>query len=153
MNQVRPEVFGFRDEGISNRHRKYGVSICACDEDFLLIEHNWGIPYAIVDYKMSPSYGKVDLNTPNMRAQATICTNSGIGFYLCYYWPDYGYGVVLEAGNYIAREVLSCERKAFTELGYVKFLHRLRGTVLEDSVKKVCNRTLPPVAKKKKKAA
>lgn len=51
MRKVPPERTGWRDEGISRRHRCWGVSCAATDIDFLLVEYNYNTPKAIVEYK------------------------------------------------------------------------------------------------------
>ncbi len=49
--EVRKERTGWRDEGISRRHRLWGVTCAATDIDFILVEYNSNTPKAIVEYK------------------------------------------------------------------------------------------------------
>ena len=49
--EVKKERSGWRDEGISRRHRLWGVSCSATDIDFLLVEYIYNTPKAIIEYK------------------------------------------------------------------------------------------------------
>ena len=47
----RNERTGWRDEALSQRHRRYGWDCPAVDLDFLLLEYDHGKASAIIEYK------------------------------------------------------------------------------------------------------
>ena len=48
---TRQERTGWRDEGISRRHRTWGVALTAVDLDFMLVEYTDGKATALIEYK------------------------------------------------------------------------------------------------------
>ena len=71
--EVRNERTGWRDEGISRRHRLWGVTCAATDIDFLLVEQNYNTPRAIVEWNI---VNKVDTK---LRKMKKVCRFKIIG--------------------------------------------------------------------------
>ena len=51
MPEVRAERTGWRDEELSQEHRKWGFDCPTVDIDFLMLEYDTGRASALVEYK------------------------------------------------------------------------------------------------------
>lgn len=65
------ERTGWRDQEISERHRRWGFNCPAVDVDFLLIEYDQGTPVAIIDYKLGLERN-ISPMAANHRAQQSL---------------------------------------------------------------------------------
>ncbi len=121
---VTQERTGWRDEGISRRHRKWGVGCTAVDFDFLLLEYEFGRPCAIVEYKNE--HAKPQFTSDN-RYKALFCLadNSRIPVFACRYTDDYSSYRIVPLNDY-ARKFVP-ERKTVDEIGWVTLLYEMRG--------------------------
>ena len=130
----------WRDRELSERHMKWGETLPAVDMDFVLIEHSWGQPAAIVDYT------RYDRTRPFERTNQDALGNlyrlefpydidAAIGvdsfkripFLVVRYWPNY-WAFEAEARNDEARRLLG-GRSALecTEQEWVGLIRRARG--------------------------
>jgi len=127
---------GWRDIDFSVRHKTWGFGCPTVDIDLLIIEYSHAEPKAIVEYKNEYAHF-VDFNNSNYRAIAMLCTKAGIPFFNCKYSTDYSWFDVTPL-NQIGREMLPIPG-IMTELEWVTFLYKLRGTVVPESVKEIIN--------------
>ena len=121
---VMQERTGWRDEGISRRHRKWGVGCTAVDFDFLLLEYEFGRPCAIVEYKNE--HAELQYASDN-RYKALICLgdNSEIPVFACRYSDDYSKWGVTPLNEFAKNYVP--ERKIFDETEWVTLLYKIKG--------------------------
>lgn len=134
MQQVRQERSGWRDLGLSLRHRQWGAACSAFDIDFLLVECSRATPLAIIEYK------KVDGKEPTfaqLAALRTLATDAKIAFYVAWYTEGYRH-FWLEPHNQKAWQLVRNEPHAprcwWDELSFVTFLHRIRGVAVPPDV-------------------
>ena len=131
MPEVRPERTGWRDEGLSRRHRRWGWDCPAVDLDFLFLEYDRGKATAIVEYKnehAAPQY----ISHPTYQAMIDLGTRAGIPVLACRYSDDYSLWKVVPL-NDEARKHLP-ERKEMPESEWVKLLYKMRGYDCPQSV-------------------
>ena len=121
---VRHERTGWRDAGISQRHREWGMNCPSVDLDFVLCEFDAGEPYAIVEYKCE-SAQPVRLSHPTMRALKSLGDRAHLPVFLTVYARDYGVWRVTGL-NYLANQRVPKPRD-FSESEYVAFLLAIRG--------------------------
>jgi len=149
---VRKERTGWRDAGISARHREWGFNCPACDLDFLMVEYNLGLPVGLIEYKHHCK-SFPDLRHATYRALAALCNGYGstqggefirdpLPFLVARYWPDIWAFCVLPA-NEVA---LSAYRDGeyLSEYDFVSRLYRLRRLTLARALEGKLNRVFPP---------
>ena len=124
MNKVSPERTGWRDEGISTRHRLWGFDCPALDLDFVMVEYDYGKPMAIVEYKNERAqYHRKDSN--GYKAVALLASNSKIPFIGCIYTSDLCWYAATalneQATIFIPRPL------RMTEFEWVELLYEIRG--------------------------
>jgi len=147
-SKTRPERTQWRDQKLSERHRKWGFNCPAIDIDFLMIEFHVGKPIAIVDYKRYTGSIK-NLNQKSINAISILANNSNIPFFVVFYWDDI-WAFQITAINNIAKNILQQHKidknKILTEQQYVSFLYKLRNIKLtkeEEKLIKFLNNSLP----------
>lgn len=124
LPQVRPERTGWRDESLSERHRRWGWDCPATDLDFLFLEYDKGKSVAIVEYKhenAKPQYA----SHPTYQALIDLGTRADIPVFACRYASKFEWFKV-RGLNEKARTFLP-QNEQMTEREYVAFLYRLRG--------------------------
>ncbi len=88
MPEVRQERTFWRDEGLSQRHRRWGWDCPATDIDFLMLEYDNGKASALVEYKnehAKPQY----VSHPTYQAMINLGDRAGIPVIACRYSDDY----------------------------------------------------------------
>ena len=147
-SKTRLERTQWRDQKLSERHRKWGFNCPAIDIDFLMIEFHVGKPIAIVDYKRYTGSIK-NLNQKSINAISTLANNSNIPFFVVFYWDNI-WAFQITAINNIAKNILQQHKidknKILTEQQYVSFLYKLRNIKLtkeEEKLIKFLNNKLP----------
>lgn len=131
MSQVREERTGWRDEGISHRHRRWGWDCPAVDLDFLLLEYDRGKASAIVEYKnehAQPQYA----SHPTYQAMIDLGNKANIPVIACRYSDDYSEWKVVPL-NDKAKEFIP-KRITLSENEWVKLLYIIRGYDVPQSV-------------------
>ena len=131
MSQVREERTGWRDEGISRRHRRWGWDCPAVDLDFLLLEYDHGKASAIVEYKnehAQPQYA----SHPTYQAMIDLGNKADIPVVACRYSDDYSEWKVVPL-NDKAKEFIP-KRVTLSESEWVKLLYKIRGYDVPQSV-------------------
>ncbi len=131
MPKVRPERTGWRDEALSQRHRRWGWDCPAADLDFLFMEYDRGKAVAIVEYKnehAAPQYAC----HPTYQAMIDLGNKAGIPVLACRYSDDFTEWKAIPL-NDKAREFLS-ERKTLTEQEWVRLLYNIRGYEIPQEV-------------------
>lgn len=121
---VRQERTGWRDQGLSERHRAWGWNCPAVDLDFLFLEYDRGKAVAIVEYKhetAQPAYP----SHPTYQAMIDLGTRASVPVFGVRYANDYSWFRVHPL-NTIAHQWLTTPEK-MTERQWVAFLYRLRG--------------------------
>ena len=131
MREVRQERTGWRDEALSQRHRRWGWDCPAVDLDFLMLEYDHGKASAIVEYKnehAAPQYA----SHPTYQAMIDLGNRAGIPVIACRYADDFSSWKVTPL-NDKAKEYIPT-RKEMKEPDFVSLLYRLRGYDVPQSV-------------------
>lgn len=131
MMNVREERTGWRDEGLSRRHRRWGWDCPAVDLDFLMLEYDHGKASAIVEYKnehAAPQYA----THPTYQAMIDLGNRAGIPVIACRYTDDFSKWRVVPLNEYA--KTFIPERAELTEKQWVKLLYKIRGYDIPNSV-------------------
>ena len=131
MPEVRQERTGWRDEGLSQRHRRWGWDCPAVDIDFLMLEYDNGKASALVEYKnehAKPQY----VSHPTYQAMINLGDRAGIPVIACRYSDDFSKWRVVPL-NTKAREFIP-ERVELDEASWVRLLYKIRGREISDDI-------------------
>ena len=131
MPEVRQERTGWRDEGLSQRHRHWGWDCPAVDIDFLMLEYDNGKASALVEYKnehAKPQY----VSHPTYQAMINLGDRAGIPVIACRYSDDFSKWRVVPL-NTKAREFIP-ERVELDEASWVRLLYKIRGREISDDI-------------------
>jgi hypothetical protein len=128
---VKPEHLEFRDGDLSRRHRLWGPACAMVDLDFVAVEHNYGLPAALVEYKFSVSPTSApDFRQVNMKALSTLADGCGIPFIVAFYTRE-PWTFRVFRGNDQARKVYKTEGRVLTEREFVESLYFVRNRTLK----------------------
>lgn len=131
MMDVQSERTGWRDEGLSRRHRRWGWDCPAVDLDFLMLEYDHGKASAIVEYKnehAAPQYA----THPTYQAMIDLGNRAMIPVIACRYSDDFSKWRVVPLNEFAKTFVP--DRTEMTEKQWVKLLYKIRGYDVPDSV-------------------
>lgn len=121
---VAPERTGWRDQGLSTRHRQWGVGCPAMDIDLLMIEMDRSKVVAIVEYKGELAQPQVPTH-PSYVALCDLGNRAGLPVFAVRYAHDFSWFRVVPL-NHSAKAMMPT-RKMMTERQYVTLLYNLRG--------------------------
>lgn len=147
LRKVKPELYQWRDEWISSRHREFGWDAPMLDLDFPALEYDQGKPVALVEYKHYNA--DVKLWHPSFKAMRYMADKCEIPFFIIIYYPDHHNYYIIPMNDF-ARQVPRCEGpKMWTERNYVKMLYWLRKKRCPESISEAMwNTALPEGAPK-----
>ena len=131
MREVRPERTGWRDEALSQRHRRWGWDCPAVDLDFLFLEYDRGEPSAIVEYKHENAPTQY-ASHPSYRALIVLGTRAEIPVFAVRYSDDFVTWRVVPL-NDLARSFVP-SRVELTEVEWITLLYRIRGHAVPPEV-------------------
>lgn len=131
MPEVRQERTYWRDDRLSQRHRRWGWNCPATDIDFLMLEYDNGKASAIVEYKNEHA-AKQYASHPTYQAIKDLGDRANVPVLACRYSDDFGKWVAVPL-NDKAREYLP-ERKEMDEAEWVKLLYKMRGREVSSEV-------------------
>ncbi len=140
---VAVERTGWRDEGISRRHRVWGFNCPAVDLDFLVAEYNLGLPVALVEYKHFKARQPV-IEHPTYRALTALADGYNQGplpFIIAFYWPEI-WAFRVSPINQVSKTNFR-EGEMLTEFDFVARLYQMRRLVLSQNLIGKLNRLLP----------
>ena len=124
MAEVRQERTGWRDQALSERHRKWGWDCPVVDLDFLVVEYDKGKAVAVVEYKhekAEPQYA----SHPSYQAMIDLGNRAELPVMAVRYTGDFSQWCVVPL-NGIAKKWLP-KRTEMTEREWVTLLYNLRG--------------------------
>jgi hypothetical protein len=138
---VRQERTGWRDQSISERHRRWGFNCPAVDLDFLMAEYNHGEPSALIEYKHEGA-APPNVNHPTYRALSNLATHYDKGplpFVIVFYHSEHWWFEVCpinqSAHDFYKRieveQGLRFVGKKITEQWFVYSLYRMRKETLD----------------------
>jgi hypothetical protein len=122
---VRNERTGWRDEGISERHRRWGFNCPAVDLDFTLCEYDAGEPYGIVEYKCETAAPVVRAH-PTIRAIKRLGDKANLPVFLTIYARDFRW-FRCEGLNYLGGKKCHDKVLDLNEAEYRAFMLAIRG--------------------------
>jgi hypothetical protein len=142
IDGVRQERTGWRDQEISERHRRWGASCPAVDLDFLLTEIHVGEPAALVEYK---HFGARPINPGSavFTALRKLADRAEIPFLVAWYWPG-SWAFRVRPINDLAHQHFE-NPEDLSERAYVQRLYRLRRLILARSLAESLLDLLPPI--------
>jgi hypothetical protein len=119
------ERTGWRDAGLSARHRSWGFDLPATDLDFLLLEYTFGKAKAIVEYKHERATSTLRICHPTIEAIRDLADKAELPFFVVRYSDDY-LTWTPHAGNAHARVWVPGGVATLRELEYVQLLKDIR---------------------------
>ena len=125
MPEVRAERTGWRDQRLSERHRRWGWNCPMVDIDFLALEYDEGKAAAIVEYKhenAAPQYA----SQPSYRAIIDLGDRAGVPVFAVRYADDFSWWRVTPLNDLAKTWVPG--QTPMTEEEWVTTLYRIRGT-------------------------
>jgi hypothetical protein len=124
LSSAKPERTGWRDAGLSGRHRLWGFKLPAVDLDFILCEFDKGKPTAIIEYKHE--LAKPQFSThPSYIALSKLGDRAGLPVFVVRYSSVFEWFKVMPL-NSIAKKVVP-ERITVDERTFVTWLYEIRG--------------------------
>ena len=125
MPEVREERTGWRDQRISERHRRWGWDCPAVDLDFLMLEYDRGKAVALVEYKHEKALPQYPTH-PSYRAMIDLGNRAGIPVFGVRYADDLSWWRVTPL-NDLAKKWVSGQVR-MTEEEWITLLYKVRGT-------------------------
>jgi hypothetical protein len=123
--EVKRERTGWRDLGLSERHRKWGWNVPAVDIDFYL-EYDNGKPAGLIEYKAQTAPAVDPARDRNSQALVNLADAARIPQFGVRYARDFSWWIVSPL-NARAQQWVPAAHQEMTEREYVAFLYRLRG--------------------------
>ena len=131
MPDVRSERTGWRDLGLSERHRRWGWDCPAVDLDFLFLEYDRGKATALVEYKHEAAAPQYPTH-PTYQAMIDLGNRAGIPVFGVRYAGDFSWWRVTPL-NALARGWVA-KQELMTERAWVSLLYKIRGYELPAEV-------------------
>lgn len=127
----RNERTGWRDEALSQRHRRYGWDCPAVDLDFLLLEYDHGKASALIEYKneFAPTQYA---SHPTYQALIDLGNRADLPVIAARYTTDFSKWKVTPLNN--KAKTFVPEKKEMDEEGFISLLYNLRGQRVPPSV-------------------
>lgn len=125
MPEVAKERTGWRDLGLSARHRLWGWNCPAVDLDFLFLEFDHGRATAIVEYKHEQALWPVNAAHPTYQAMIDLGNRASLPVFAVRYKTDYSRFRAVPM-NEFAQEWLP-ETTTMLESQWVSLLYKIRG--------------------------
>ncbi|MBQ3642555.1 MAG: hypothetical protein IJQ99_02210 [Synergistaceae bacterium] len=123
MPKVKQERTGWRDEGLSLRHRQWGFDCPMTDIDFLALEYDTGKAKAIVEYKNEHAQLQYPSH-PSYRALIDLGNRAELPVFACRYSDDFSKYKVT-ALNFHASKFCPVPAE-LTEREWVSMLYKIR---------------------------
>jgi hypothetical protein len=123
--EVRKEKTGWRDQGISERHRRWGWDCPALDLDFLVLEYDRGKAAALVEFKNEHSAPQFPTH-PSYRALIDLGNRAGIPVFGVRYADDWSWWRVTPLNGLAKKHVPKQIR--MPEKQWITLLYQIRGT-------------------------
>lgn len=133
MLEVREERTGWRDQEMSDRHRKWGWDCPMQDIDFLAVEYDHFLPVAIVEYKHEAAELQT-LANPSYKVLANLGRMANLPVFAVRYGTGLDWYNVVPIGGLAT--ILIPKRVRMTEMEWVSFLYRLRGRTIPENIAK-----------------
>jgi hypothetical protein len=144
INDTKQELYGFRDERISRRHREYGLDCAATDIDFILLEYSVqpdgtyrrgafnAIPKALFEYKHWNADRKKSIHSASNKAVYRLAQLADLPFFMAFYDPEIWCFDVFPFGKK-AEAYLETPLR-MSEQNYVRLLYRIRMRPPKESI-------------------
>jgi len=122
---------GKRDLWMNDRHREFGPGIAMTDLDFVALEHDYGTPFALIEYKHCSETYVVKPNSFNVLAQVNLANASKIPHWIVVYYPEHFQYYVIPtneyAKNFMSDKTDMCSTARFwSERNFVKLHYAVR---------------------------
>lgn len=124
QRQARAERTGWRDQHLSERHRKWGLAVPAIDLDFLLLEYDKGRPSALIEYKGEHAPAQFATH-PSYLALCHVGDRASVPVFAVRYAQDFSWWKV-NSLNFVAKKMFP-QRQQLNERQFVTWLYNIRG--------------------------
>jgi hypothetical protein len=125
MPVVAKERSGWRDLGLSDRHRLWGWNCPAVDLDFLFLEYDNGKASAVVEYKHELAPWPVNAAHPTYQAMIDLGNRAGLPVFAVRYKSDYSRYRAVPMNSHAKRWLP--ETATLLESQWVSLLYKIRG--------------------------
>jgi hypothetical protein len=133
------ERTGWRDQALSARHRTWGKEFSAFDLDFILVEYDYRIPCALVEYK-NESAPKQDMKSANNAALIMLGDMACLPVFCVRYAKDFSWWKIIPLNSWACAFVDSNnERPIMDEEGYKKFLLMVKSVTISRLNREFCH--------------
>lgn len=119
-----PERTRWRDQNLSERHRKWGIGCPAFDIDFLLVEMNRAKACAIIEYKGELAEAQFPTH-PSYLALSDLGNKANVPVFAVRYAHNFSWFRLVPL-NFVAKKLIPV-RRMMSERQFVTFLYNLRG--------------------------
>lgn len=130
MSAVKEERTGWRDLGLSQRHRQWGFDCPCVDIDFLALEYDNSKAVALIEYKHERAPFPPD--DASVRALVDLAERAGIPCFFVHYSDDYSWFDILPR-NALASEWVA-SRRTMDEARWVETLYLMRRRILPAAI-------------------
>lgn len=145
---TKPESTSWRDEHLSARHRTWGDAVPAMDIDLIVVEYDFRIPVALIDYKLGLNYVSYSHERFNLAIVSTLASgyrgprvpsapmsDEGLPFFIVSYRHD-PWQFKVNPHNEAAKKILPQDtwNLILSEERFVRFLYWLRGRKAPDEI-------------------
>lgn len=134
MLPVKQERTGWRDEGLSRKHREWGWDCPMIDIDFLALEYDSGKAVAIVEYKNQRALSE-NFSHKSYQALINLADKAQLPLFAVWYTEDFYFWEVYPLNKYAV--LIIPESTTMTEKEYVEFLYSIRSRVLPEDLKSI----------------
>ena len=124
------ERSNWRDLGISARHRSYGIACAAVDLDFILVEFDYCVPLAIIEYK-NEFAAPCNMTDTNIKVLIKLGDMASLPVFCVRYKTNFSKVSVVPLN---AKAELLQSRKVMSESDYVTFLYKLRSKSVPEEI-------------------
>ena len=121
----------WRDQELSERHRRYGPDVPAQDVDLLLVEYDACKPRALIEYKHQSAREQY-ISNPQFQVLINLANAADLPAFCVRYAANFEWWKVVPL-NDKAKKIIP-NRIVLNEQRYVRFLYHLRGRTAPQSV-------------------
>lgn len=139
LPQVKPERTGWRDLGLSQRHRMWGLKLPAVDLDFILLEFDKSQPTALIEYKSELAAEQFPTH-PSLVALTHLGNRANLPVFVVRYATNFEWFRIMPL-NAVAKKIIP-ERITVPEREFVSWLYSIRGLSMPDEVLKLLDTTI-----------
>jgi len=141
--QSAPERTGWRDQWLSEWHRRQHHSLAMVDLDFVCVEMRYSNPVALIDYKFG-NVRQLDLTSAAFKGLNNLALAASLPFFVVFYSHDPVFAA--QPINPLAHRELTNGLCVMSEREYVEWLFALRKETCHETYLRDLSTAKPPLA-------